>query len=50
MIKACLDAVDRHTELLLQTGESHHAEQADLLRQYVRNLKTWIHETENEGN
>jgi hypothetical protein len=46
IIKACLTGVDQHISLLLQTGDARHAEQAALLRQYVHNLKTWIHETE----
>jgi hypothetical protein len=46
IIKACLTGVDQHTSLLLETGQQYHAEQAALLRQYVHNLKTWIHETE----
>ena len=49
VIKKCLDAIDLHTVLHLETQDQFHIEQAKILRQYVRNLKDWIHETEPEG-
>jgi len=49
VIKKCLDAIDLHTTLHLETQDQFHVEQSRLLRQYVRNLKDWIHETEPEG-
>jgi hypothetical protein len=30
----------------LQTGDSWHEEQAEILRKYVKDLKVWIHEQE----
>lgn len=49
VIKKCLDAIDLHTALHIETQDQFHIEQSKLLRQYVRNLKDWIHETEPEG-
>lgn len=49
VIKKCLDAIDLHTTLHIETQDQFHIEQAKMLRQYVRNLKDWIHETEPEG-
>ena len=49
VIKKCLDAIDLHTTLHIETQDQFHIEQSKLLRQYVRNLKDWIHETEPEG-
>ncbi len=46
VIKKCLDAVDTHIKLYLETGDTWHLDQAEVLRQYVRNLKTWIHKQE----
>jgi hypothetical protein len=49
VIKKCLDGVDLHTKYHIETGDTFHKDQADLLRSYVRNLKDWIHSTEPEG-
>ena len=46
VIKKCLDAVDLHTRLYLETGDEWHQSQAKVLRNYVSNLKTWIHKQE----
>ena len=46
VIKKCLDAVDTHVKLHLDTGDTWHLSQAEVLRQYVRDLKTWIHQQE----
>ncbi len=46
VIKKCLDAIDTHTLLHLQTGDAWHLSQAEVFRQYVRNLKDWIHQQE----
>jgi len=46
VIKKCLDAVDLHTRLHLETGDDWHSIQAKTLRDYVNNLKTWIHKQE----
>jgi len=49
VIKKCLDGVDLHTKLYLESQDTFHLNQADLLRIYVSRLKNWIHETEPEG-
>lgn len=49
LIKACLDAVDRHISLYLRTGEIKHLKQAQTLREYVSGLKEWIKTEENQG-
>jgi hypothetical protein len=41
-----LKAIDNHTRLYFQTGDKWHLEQADFLRGYVADLKTWIHDEE----
>ena len=46
VIKKCLDAVDLHTRMYLETGDEWHQYQAKTLRNYVRTLKTWIHKQE----
>ena len=46
VIKSCLNAIDEHIKLHLQTGDAWHLTQAETLRQYVRELKTWIHRQE----
>lgn len=46
MIKQCLNAVDEHMRLYLQTGNSWHLTQAEVLRKYTLELKKWIHSTE----
>jgi hypothetical protein len=49
IIKKCLDGVDLHTKLYLESQDTFHLNQADLLRLYVSRLKDWIHKTEPEG-
>ncbi|ARW57058.1 hypothetical protein [Synechococcus phage S-B64] len=49
IIKKCLDGVDLHNKLYFESQDTFHLNQADLLRQYVSRLKTWIHNTEPEG-
>lgn len=46
VIKKCLDAIDTHIKIHLKTGDKWHLSQAEILRQYVRNLKSWIHKEE----
>lgn len=46
IIKHCLNAIDLHVALYLETKDSRHMEQAKLLRGYVSDLKEWIHEAE----
>jgi len=49
VIKKCLDAIDLHTKLYLETKNSFHLSQSNLLREYITNLKNWIIENEPEG-
>jgi hypothetical protein len=41
-----LKAIDNHTQLYFKTGDKWHVEQANFLRSYVSDLKTWIHKEE----
>ena len=45
-IHNCLKAIDAHTELFLLHRSPWHAQKAEMLRQYVAELKEWIHEEE----
>jgi predicted NAD/FAD-binding protein len=45
-IHQILKAVDNHTRLYLETGDEWHECKARTLRQYVGELKTWIHKQE----
>jgi hypothetical protein len=49
VIKQCLNGIDYHMELYLKTKDTRHLLQAAALREYVSNLKEWIHEKEREG-
>jgi hypothetical protein len=42
LIKACLDAIDRHEHLYRSTSNGWHAAKAQDLRWYVTELKDWI--------
>ena len=46
LIHELLQAVDRHNRQLFITGDPWHADKAEQLRQYVRDLKSWIHQQE----
>ena len=46
VIKKCLDAVDIHVRMHLKTGDEWHLHQAEILRNYVKELKIWIHNQE----
>ena len=46
VIKKCLDAVDLHVQLHLDTQDNWHNSQAEILRKYVKDLKIWIHQQE----
>jgi hypothetical protein len=46
LIKACLNAIDRHEHLYRSTGNGWHAAKAHELRRYVSELKDWIHQQE----
>ena len=45
-IHQILKAIDNHTRLFMKTGDYWHEEQAQLLRNYVKDLKVWIHKEE----
>lgn len=45
-IHHCLKAIDAHVDLYLKTGDKWHMEQANFLRSYLNQLKTWIHQEE----
>jgi hypothetical protein len=45
-IHQILKAIDNHTRLWMETGDFWHEDQANILRQYLHNLKTWIHQQE----
>lgn len=47
IIKHCLNGIDEHIKLHLQTGDVWHLSQAEILRTYVKELKIWIHRQEN---
>lgn len=49
VIKQCLNAIDHHMALYLKTKDFRHLTQAAALREYVANLKEWIHEQERQG-
>lgn len=42
IIKQCLNAIDLHVDLYLETRQEIHLKQADTLRNYIRELKEWI--------
>jgi len=44
-----LKAIDLHNEIYFRTYNSFHKEQAETLRQYVRELKDWIISEENKN-
>jgi hypothetical protein len=41
-----LKAIDNHTQEYFKSGDIWHLEKADMLRQYLRELKSWIHKSE----
>jgi hypothetical protein len=45
-IHGIIKTIDLHTNLYLQSGDKFHYNQAKLLRSYVNELKTWIHQQE----
>lgn len=47
-IHSILKTIDLHTELHLETGEEFHINQSNILRNYLRELKTWIHNQEKQ--
>jgi hypothetical protein len=45
-IHQILKAIDNHTRLWMETGDYWHEEKANVLRDYLRELKDWIHKQE----
>lgn len=45
-IHQILKGIDNHTRIYIETGDYWHQQQADILRNYLHNLKTWIHKQE----
>jgi hypothetical protein len=45
-IHQILKAIDNHTQEYFKSGDKWHLEKADMLRNYLHELKTWIHKTE----
>ena len=41
-----LKAIDNHTHEYFKSGDLWHLEKANILRQYLHELKTWIHKEE----
>jgi hypothetical protein len=46
-IKSILDTIDIHTQMHLESGDNFHWLQAEILRKYILELKSWIHSQEN---
>ena len=46
VIKACLNAIDHHTRMYLDSKNRWHLDRAQTLREYVSELKDWIHDCE----
>jgi hypothetical protein len=46
LIHQALQAIDRHNMLWISSGDRWHLQQAQVLREYVSGLKTWIHQQE----
>jgi hypothetical protein len=43
-----LKAIDNHTRLWMETGNVWHEQKAQMLREYLHELKTWIHIKEHD--
>jgi hypothetical protein len=41
-----LKAIDNHTQEYFKSGDEWHLQKSEELRQYLKELKTWIHKTE----
>ena len=46
-IHQILKAIDNHNQEYFKTGNPWHLEKADILRNYIKELKFWIHKKEN---
>lgn len=49
IIHRLLQAVDWHNTQYFKDGNIWHLEKADIIRQYVRELKAWVYEQEKDG-
>lgn len=47
-IHQILKAIDNHTKEYLKTKDSWHVQKANMLREYLHELKTWIHNEESK--
>jgi hypothetical protein len=47
-IHQILKAIDNHTQEYLKSGDKWHLEKSNTLRQYLHELKTWIHNEEDK--
>ena len=47
-IHQILKAIDNHTQEYFKSGNTWHLEKAEILRQYVRELKDFIHKEEKD--
>lgn len=45
-IHTTIKAIDQHTKLYLESGDEFHNKQSKILRNYVNELKSWIHKQE----
>jgi len=45
-IHQILKAIDNHTQEYFKSGDTWHLKKAQILREYVAELKTWIHKCE----
>jgi hypothetical protein len=41
-----LKAIDNHTQEYFKSGDEWHLQKSEELRQYLQELKTWIHQKE----
>jgi hypothetical protein len=46
VIHHCLKGIDEHVRQYMRGGNVWHLEKAEFLRDYVKELKVWIHEME----
>ncbi|NBW58339.1 hypothetical protein EBR43_11290 [bacterium] len=42
-----IKTIDLHVELYIKTGDEFHLKQSEILRNYIKSLKLWIHKEEN---
>jgi len=49
-IHQILKAIDNHTQEYFKSGDVWHLQKSQELREYISELKTWIHQQEKENN